>query len=298
MANPEQRKKILLYGALGVIVLFQFGDWFYANQIEARLTEKTDRIESLKKTIKKKQSSIRKARDVVDKLEAWEKQSLPTDPDVARSLYRSWLIQAVQESGFESPNIDSGGATNRKGMYYSLSFLLRGQASLDQLTRFLHTFYNADVLHQIRSLTITPIKSKGVLDVSFSIEALILPTANQPAETWVVNKANKLAWDQLSDYRPIVSRDLFRVGGSIDAVSQTVLSGVTTADGRPQAWFTLRASDKVVKLWPGDKLEVGDFAGTVVEIDESDVVLETEGERWVLSIGDNLDAAHAIPPEL
>jgi hypothetical protein len=46
----------------------------------------------------------------------------------------------------------------------------------------------------------------------------------------------------------------------------------------------------------GQTLAVGQFHGDVVEIATDDVVLEADGERWLLALGENLGEACALPP--
>ena len=53
----------------------------------------------------------------------------------------------------------------------------------------------------------------------------------------------------------------------------------------------------MVKLRPGQTLVIGQFQAEVVEIDEDDVILEADGERWLVAIGENLGEAFALPPE-
>jgi hypothetical protein len=52
-----------------------------------------------------------------------------------------------------------------------------------------------------------------------------------------------------------------------------------------------------LKLKVGQRFEVGDFQGMVAEIDERDVVIDSDGERWLLTLGEQLSQATALPPE-
>ena len=53
----------------------------------------------------------------------------------------------------------------------------------------------------------------------------------------------------------------------------------------------------MLRLRIGASLQIGQFQGTLVRIDEDDVVLESEGERWLLGLGESLAQAYAVPPE-
>ena len=95
----------------------------------------------------------------------------------------------------------------------------------------------------------------------------------------------------------IVDRNLFSVGGSPNAVEHTRLTGVTSDDGQPVAWFSLQATDETQKLYTGDVLLVGHFSGNIAQIEGNDVIIESDGQRWILSIGETLSEAAALPPE-
>ena len=82
-----------------------------------------------------------------------------------------------------------------------------------------------------------------------------------------------------------------------DAADYASARSIHRIDGQPEVWFTVRTNDEILRLHQGEVLEVGVFRGTVVEISDSDVVLESDGERWLLTVGENLTQAAALPPE-
>jgi Tfp pilus assembly protein PilO len=295
--NGNKRQK-MLFGLLGAVAVIMGGEWLYTNYYEAPLEEAQARTDDLRAKINKREQELLKARKVEKKFAAWNAQSLPSDAELARSLYLAWLVDRVRAAGIESPNVDSGSAVSRRGLYQALSFSVRGQGTLEQLTRFLFDFYKAGHLHQIQSLGITPLRDKGRLDLSLSIETLILPDADRD-DRLADKPSPRFAARSLADYRVIPERNLFGVGGSgpLDPAGQTWLSGVTARDDQLEAWFDLRATSSTVRLRKGESLDVGNFRGRIVDIADGDVVIETEGERWLLSVGENLDQAFAVPPE-
>ena len=292
----SERRKQIIYGALAVIAFFWVVDWGLVNLVDGPLEASLRKAEDFEKKIKKREKELAIARKASERLSVWEQQSLPSDVEEARSDYRAWLLSLVGLAGLSDANVDSGAAVNRKDIYQSLSFSIKGRGTLDQFVTFLYEFYSTDHLHQVRSISITPVRSAGALDVSMSIEALVLPNATSTTEL-LSRPSDRLALRTLADYRPIVDRNLFGVGGGFDAANYTYLSAVTYAGNVRQAWFNLRASDEVLKLTEGDLLQVGEFRATVVEIENADVVIESDGERWLLSIGENLDQAFALPPD-
>ena len=286
-----------MYLVLGVIVAAWAGDWLLANAIDGPLDERQIKTDEIQKKIDKKTRELRDARKAIKHLETWENQSLPANVEVARSLYRAWLLGLVERACLDQTNVDSSEAVNRHNSYHSLSFSVKGRGTLEQMKNFLYEFYSADNLHQIRSLSITPLRSLGALDLAVTIEALVLPNAKRQSSL-NTGKSNRLAFANPAGYRLIVERNLFGIGGGFDEAEHTYLSAVTYAGEKRQAWFSLRAKDEIIKLMQGDRLVVGNFKATVVEIEDADVVLETDGERWLLSIGENLDQASALPPGL
>ncbi len=291
----KHRKKIMM-GVLGLIAVFLAGDWMLQNLLEGPLETRRKAHNRLEKNIEKQKDLLARARKAGKQLSVWEEQSLPSNTDLASTNYGVWLMEVIQHAGLTCQGVNSSEPVTRRGIYSLLSFSTRAHGSLEHLTRFLFEFYRAGHLHQIRSLSITPIQKTGELDLVISVEAMVLPSTDRETE-FTTQISDRLASTNLEDYMAIVERNLFDVGGGVDPTDQTVLTTVTYVDGRPEVWFLLRGSDELLKLKKGDRLEIGLFSGTLAEIDDTDVILESEGERWLLSIGENLMQATALPPE-
>ncbi|WP_397571024.1 hypothetical protein [Schlesneria sp. T3-172] len=285
-----------MYFVLGAIVLFMGGDYVLKNYVDAPLEQRQSRKEQLEKKIKGKKKELAAAKEAAVKLATWEKASLPRDTEIARSLYRTWLLDLVEKSKFQSAHVDSGPATSRKGFYDSLAFSVRGKGTLHQLVNFLFDFYQAGHLHKIQSLNLTPMGKGGGVDISLAIDALVLPGAENKNQLSQV-ASNKLAYPQLSDYAIIAQRNLFGAGGESDVSRQAFLTAIAQDGEELEVWFTLRSEDKLVKLRRGSQFEIGHFTGSVVDILDDDVILESVGERWLLSIGESLAEATALPLE-
>lgn len=292
----KYRKQILL-GVLGLILVFYGGDWALRNKWLADPLEGVrKKNQKLRDELVTRERDFEKFRKVVKELDVLKTRSLPANADVARSLYRAWLLEVVSQAGFTNPNIDSSEPANRKGLYQVLSFSMRGRATLPQMVKFLYEFYSADHLHQIRSMAISPLQGNDYLDLQMSIEALILPKIERK-DRLCSQKSDRLASPNLDDYQAITQRNLFGVSPAAEATTYTYLTSVTSVNDQPEAWFTVRTTDTVYKLRKGDVLEVGQFKGTVVDIADADVILESDGERWLMTIGENLTRASGLPPE-
>jgi hypothetical protein len=291
----EHRQKILV-GILGLMLLYFGGEWLWRHAVQGPLESRESKAERLQSEIDRRDKELAQARQDAKDLAVFEEQSLPSDPQVARSLYRAWLLQLVSKVGFVNRNVEAGEPVGRRGIFQSITFSVQGRGTLEQLTRFLYEFYRAGHLHQIRSLAITPLSSLGQLDLSLVIEALVLPLKEEKDQLSQA-ASDRLAWEKIEDYAVIPRRNLFGSTGTSDPTDHAFLTAIQYVDGRPEVWFTLRTEDKVVKLKPGESFQVGQFAGKLIEVEGDDVVLEADGHRWLLSLGESLAEAFALPAE-
>ena len=295
-------RKPLLLAVLGLMALFYGGDWAIKNLLDEPLRLRREKTAKLQKELQDRRGELDKARKAGKELDLFKAESLPSSVEVARSGYQAWLLGLVEHVSLVNPNVDSSEPTahrapgQRQALYHQLSFSLRGRGTLEQLTRFLFEFYSTDLLHQIRSLAITPLEGTSQLELSISIDALVLPQAEQK-DRLNTRRSVRLASHRLEDYQVLVQRNFFCVSDSADPTMFTYLTAVNRIDGQPEVWFTVRTNDEILRLHQGEVLEVGVFRGTVVEITDSDVVLESDGERWLLTVGENLTQAAALPPE-
>ena len=293
----NNRRQILLLGVLAAIVLYFAGEWLFVTVLDAPRRARIERGEQLADRIAKREEELARAIKSGRQLEVFESQSLPSNTEVAVSLYRSWLTELVEYAKLSNAYVDAGAPLNRKNMYQSVDFSIRASGTLPQLLTFLFEFYHAGHLHQIQRINITPAQRRSELDLDIAVQALVLPTADRIDRLSTV-AANRLAFDNLADYNLIAERNLFGfTGQGVHQTDQTYLTAVVQSAGQRQAWFTVRSTDEVQRLKTGDLLAVGTFQGTIHEIDDHDVIVESEGERWLLTVGESLAQALALPPE-
>ncbi len=273
------------------------GNWLYQSSYVQPLENRRADIDQLRQDIAERELDMARFRKANQRLKQWQTQSLPSDVELARSLYQAWLVEQVGTAGFASPNVDSSEPVTRKGAYSSLRFSARGRGTPEQLTNFLYAFYRADHLHHINSISLTPVPRSDELDISLSIEALSLPEAER-TDQLSTRLSDRLASATLADYRVIVDRNLFGIGGGgMDEADFAYLTAITEVDGQPEVWFTLRASGELLKLRSGQEFQIGALRGSVAEISDSDVVLLCDNERWLVGVGENLMQASTLPPE-
>jgi hypothetical protein len=300
-----------LAALLLAMVAYFGGEWLIDRLIQGPIEAARNRRAQLERDIEKREASLQRLREAGKLLAQWEDQSLPADTEAARSLYQAWLVELVDDVGLASPSVTSSEPVARGGLYHTIGFSVRGRGSLDQLTKFLFAFYQADLLHQLRSLSITPLQRAEELDLSFAIETMILESGGAAAaakaapgpenvyeqfrrRTW--RTSDRLASENLEAYGVIVRRNVFALGGGFDPTDHTYLTSITQVDGEPQVWFTNRATDEVVKLRAGAQWELGPLTFHLAEVLDTDVIIEVDGERWLLSLGDKITDAHALPP--
>ncbi len=304
----------ILVGLFSLMLLYFGGEWAWNHAVRAPLDQRHTRAERLNRDIQKRNLELARARKAAKELAAWEAQSLPSNPELARSLYQTWLLELVGHVGLDNPGVEVREAVGRKGSYKSIAGSIRGRGTLEQVTRLLYEFYRAGHLHQMRSLVLSPVK-EGRIDVAAEVEALVLPGADR-ADRLTTEVADRLAGQRLEDYRVIVERDLFGTGTISDPIEHTWLTGVNYVNGAPEAWFSVRSGDRLVKLGaeqspldddpsagstvmvrPQESFRVGQFTAKVIRIDEQDVVLEADGRLLLLSVGESLAESAVLPPE-
>ena len=292
----NKKRQWIFIGILGVIVFYRGGTWLLENVIEGPMKKRNIQSVKLKRDLKKIRSNLRKVRNSAKEIVKWEKRSLPADSERARSAYRSWLTGIVSRVGIDKPNITAGSSLSRRNLYRSMVFTVSGKGTLEQVTRILYDFYKAPYLHRIQSIGLNPQRRSGTVDFSISIQALILPGANRSDEL-PTGTSDILARTDFEDYRIIAQRDFFSVGPAYDDSDHAYLTGMPSVNGQREIWFTIRTTDQLIKLQKGDLFSIGQFSGKIAEIHAPDVIIESDGERWLLSKGEKLSDAFVLPPE-
>jgi hypothetical protein len=293
----SKTRQTLLLAVLGAILLYYAGEWLFETVLEAPRRARSERAQQLTKRIEQREKDLARVLKAVKQLETYEAQSLPSNTEIAVSFYRSWLTELVEYAKLSNAYVDAGAPLNRRGIYQSVDFSIRASGTLQQLLTFLFEFYQAGHLHQIQRISITPVPRSGQLELDIAVQALVLPTADRADRLSTVG-AKRLASDRVADYNVLVDRNLFGfTDQGVHQTDQTYLTAVVQVNESPQAWFTVRSTDEVRRLSVGEQLTVGTFQGTIAAITDHDVVVSSDGERWLLTVGENLAQALALPPE-
>ena len=290
----------LLLGVLIVIGVVRVGDWILQSLIEGPLQERRAKAAQLQKDIRSREKQLADLRAAGKRVEQWVQQSLPADPETARTAYRSWLLSLLRSTRMTDAVVDSGSAGSRRlrsgaVLSRSLPFTLRARGSLLQFNDFLYQFTRAGLLHQITSFNLTPVSGSTIFDVSVSIDTVLLPS-RKGAELNTV-PGTLPARSTAAEYSAIAAQNIFAIGlNTVDPLQHTFVSAITFSNGQPLVWITEQLSDRVTRTGPGETFSTAAMSGSVVEVRAQDVVVESSGRRLLLTLGSPLSEAKAVAP--
>lgn len=318
----SQRERTLAI-ATGVLVL-PFAAWLVVGALGGSTKQLLAQQANLVNEINDAKKLIREGHEAQDRLDAWNRESLPQDVEAAGSLYKIWLMQLCEsdeyKARFQNTQVKPMKSQPIGDVGTYLSFNVTGVASLEQLTRWLYGFYSADYLHQIKGLTITPLEESKKLNLVIQIEALALNGATDREGKPRRDALQELPDDRIDEKlldkycatigeRAIFSRytppppvrppDPPRVEPSrplFDHGKYTRITGITEVDGRPAVWISMMTSGKELRLFEGESFEVGPVQAKILEIQIQDRTIksEVEGKQYLLALGDNMRDAKEI----
>jgi len=324
----QKREKILGLVAAAVVVLGggQYLAGSFANPFAARQAELT----KLTKQVEAQRDKVVVAQHAQRRVTRWQKQSLPSDITLARSFYQNWLADLIEKVKLGNAHVQpertvavSRTTSNRQTItaYNQLPYTINAQGTIDQFVRFFYEFYKADLLHRVRSMALQPLKDKQI-KITLTVEALVLPGAS-PTVPDKLGTADRLALASVEDYTKLIgARNVFQAyvpppppivkapprverptpppvaapkPPAFDDAKHTIISAIVQVDDRPQVWVLVRTSGKLLKLFEGDSIEVGQYKGKITKISRLDVEIDSDGRRQLIALGENLRQAATLP---
>ncbi|MCP4509119.1 MAG: hypothetical protein GY826_22315 [Fuerstiella sp.] len=274
----------LLLGVLALMAILRVGDYVLSSMIQGPMRELQGDNRELLEQIGKQEKLLADGRAAGLEIEQWQKKSLPSDTETARSLYRNWLLETVRSARLRNATVDSGSPASRRGLYRTMPFTVQARGSLKEITPPLFSVAKTNQLHRIISLRLTPVGTTGQFDLSMSVEALIIPGTR--ATSMNTGESRLLASKNRRDYEVIARDNIFGIGiDTKDPMQLTILSAVTYRNGEPTAWITEQIDDKVHKLPAGADFETTAISGRVVTVNEESVVLESGDQLLKMQIG-------------
>ncbi len=285
----KPNRQHLLLGILAIIAVVQVGDWVLNTMIQGPLQLRRGKTEQLQADIKKREATLAETRNAAKQIDSWLKQSLPSDPEVTRSVYRSWLLALIRTTKLRNATVDSGSPSTRKAkdnkvLFRSMPFSVRCRGSLAEFNAFLFQFSSAGQLHQISSMTVNPIGATGQFDISLGIDTLLL--VGRKGDTLNSSPSTLLASKEFSHYESIVKDNIFGIGiDNTDPMKHTIVSAITFSNGVPQVWITEQLTSRTIQVGLEVDFDTVALSGRVVEVHDQDVIIETFGERMQFPIG-------------
>jgi hypothetical protein len=390
--SKRERNLALLVG----LCLLALAAFFGARKVNEAIRARRQQIAAAEKAVRDKTQILRLSTEPAGRMEDYQRRSLPSDLEKARSLYQTWLLNLVKEAGFEDTQVSVLPARSEKGVYQVLGFSVSGRGNLPKLVSFLHRFYSADLLHRVRRLHVKRVPGTKQLDLAVAIDALSLPTADStdklnedavrklahgdvPAYLETILKRNlsgpankeptievpaevtkyvgdvvafavkgrdpdrldqisyglegsglanakidarsgEFQWpaEKIGDYEVVVAatddgfppkttRQTVKIRvtekppesasppvaapkPSFDLAKFAFVTAITEADGKRQAWISLRAEGKLLKLFEGDEFQIGEVTVKITRIAEKTVELDAAvlEKRLLVTLGQSL----------
>lgn len=282
--------------------LWYGGRWVYTTQYSAPRQKEQARIDQAVMQMEVGKRNLQMMRETITANQGAYMRSLPLSRGSARSLYQFWLLELLKYCDLTEQDITPVNPV-QTNFCYQYRFQVRGRGSLDQISRFLYQFYWAPFLHRIVSMSISPVEGSELADLMVTVEAIAIPPAAVDASFPLRDRLpngyyRRLASGPFSTYRLIAERNLLQhARGGVDKADFTYLTSIQRINGVPEIWLTVRTTKTILKLKVGDRVEIGSFIGTLHDIGERDVIFERGGLLWLVTAGDSLQKAFAIPPE-
>lgn len=219
--SPRERILALAAGVTIPAFLLLFAVvWFFNSlgRYDASIADLKSKVALAKGLNAKAEASERRRKEYV-------RLSLPSALENARVQYRQWLISLAEQvfgsSGYDFESISVSPVRYKRST--PVAEKLSGKmnvhsADLGQLNEFLYRFYDANILHRISALTVTPIRAKsgaaevlvptGKMGLIIQIEVLSLADAAKQKE--IDGGSSGMSPRDLAEYRKIIeSRNIF-----------------------------------------------------------------------------------------
>ncbi len=300
----NQREKRLMAAVAALLVLW--GASRGLTRYRDAVTESEDRQIAAEQSLGEAKTELARSERAISRLRDWLRRSLPTDADVARSLYQDWLQAELSGASVEVDEINDTSSNVAGEHYRQLTFTVSAGGSLKAWTDFFAAFQSAPHLHRVSFASLEPDRDNpSELRGSVTVDALLLNGSRREdrlseAEVEVDREAVR------ADAELIVSRDLFApfrseaeaaneeeglAAGEDDPSSKALVTAMTYGRG---GWsMTVRREDtgEVLVFREGDRVKIGSVRGRLVEVDGRRATLRSRRGQRVLSLGGRLSEA-------
>ena len=272
------REKILAIAVASLVALWGASQGWDKYQAAVERSLNTQR--NVAQKLSTARTATARGQRAQQKIHQWKQQSLPTNPDIAKSLYQDWLQQQLTAAGLEVAELKISSTHARPTSFQQFSFVASATGKLEQLTEFLYGFYQAQHLHRISQATFSPTKDRKALQISLTIDALSLAEGT---------RKNQLADGTLDPFKQsleqfresITGRNLFATyeppKPPKPEPTDTAKEDTDAAQARFSSfnhgrggWLMSVRMEKTGKVYifrEGDTIEIGKFKGTLERLD-------------------------------
>ena len=303
----NQREKLLV-GAVGLLVIL-WGGTVGWDRYESALTSNQNQQSSAEQQLSQARTASARGLRAQRMLRGWQRQSLPRNLDIAKSLYQDWLRLRLVETGLVVRELTESTSRTTQKHFSQMTYVVNAQGTLEELTEFLYRFYQSNHLHRISSASLTPTTTRRSLTVSLTIDALSLPEC--PRSDQLAEGSSDTFAEPLEEVRDeIVSRNIFvayepakpeqpveQVDENAGEATKAVVTGMTQGEGGWQMAVRMSDSGKVSYFRVGDEISIGQFTGRIEEIDGRRAIVSQEGKRVQIFGGKNLGQAVDLPDQ-
>ena len=307
MKVSDTVKYVLVFTCLAAFALWYGGTWAYRTQYKTPRTELGTEIARFEQFNAQFDTTIKSMQQFVKGNQAYYTRSFPLYSNSARTLYQNWLSEVAKCCDVKNPQIESYQPTRPAAGYgFNYRFQLQGQFSKDGFARFLYEFYWASYLQRLVSVTLMPIEKSELMDVVMIFDGTALFPPPEPyyyplKDKLPENYHRRLSSGPFSAYSAVADRSLLQYTKSgLDKADYTFLTSIISNNGVAEIWFTDRTTTSpepdIYRV--GDTIRIGSVVGKLVDIEHDYVVFERgAGQLWLLSAGECLNRAFAVPPE-
>lgn len=287
----EKRQQMLL-GILVLIGVYLLGDYLWRERIQTPLDQLKGEHVQLLDDLAKQTKIFKRTKELPARITALKEQALPANAETARSLYRNWLLDTIQDAKLRNARVDSGSPSSRSG-FKIMPVNAQARGTLSEISDALFAFENAALLHKITSIRLTPIGDGGQFDLAMSIEAVMMSGVKR--KVLKPGVANRLVSADRRSYDIIARDNIFGVDvDHRDPMKMTRLTGVTWRNGAPQVWITEQIDDRVHKLASGATFDTTALSGRVTKIGEDWVIIESGEQQLKLTMGQSFAEATIV----
>jgi hypothetical protein len=268
---------------------------WYRETLDANHTE----LREVEQELSRARTAKLRGQRAITRLRRWQWQSLPTNPDIASSLYEDWLQKQLTEAGLKVSDLKSTKAMHAPNdRFQDFNFVVNAEGSLRQLTDFLSRFYRAGHLQRISRTSLIPAKSGDALAIEMTIEARAMRDA--PNTDKLSDRESNLVLPPIEELHAAISdRNLFSESRKTteapkNEADQALVSGMIMGEKGWQMSVRLQDSGKMLYFNAGDSIQIGQFSGTVSEIDGRKAVVKAANGDVQVFLGQKLSQAQPV----